>query len=132
MFKTEIDEGEDQNCHCRNNVKLTHLQDCGDAQNYKTTSSHIFKKRISSSLLLRFAEMVLMQFSLYAQVKLLSEFISVRSSTTFQFASIRNVGLRGLEMSVFREILRRYLMYEPNLQITNQLEYSKILGIESL
>ena len=73
-----------------------------------------------------------MQFSLYAQVKLLSEFISVRSSATFQFASIRNVGLRGLEMSVFREILRRYLMYEPNLQITNQLEYSKILGIESL
>ena len=73
-----------------------------------------------------------MQFSLYTQVKLLSEFISVRSSATIQFTSIRNVGLRGLEMSVFREILRRYLMYEPNLQITNQLEYFKILGIESL
>ena len=34
MFKTEIDEGEDQNCHCPNNVKLPHLQDCGDALNY--------------------------------------------------------------------------------------------------
>ena len=48
----------------------------------------------------------------------------------FRKTNIYNSLIRELEMLVFRKILRRSLMDEPKLQITNQLEYSNNLRIE--
>ena len=48
----------------------------------------------------------------------------------FRKTNIYNSLVRELEMLVFRKILRRSLMDEPKLQITNQLEYSNNLRIE--
>ena len=48
----------------------------------------------------------------------------------FRKTNIYNSLVRELEMLIFRKILRRSLMDEPKLQITNQLEYSNNLRIE--